>query len=235
MAPIVAVHANVAAKLKRPPPGTQSNTDGTPPSKSSPSSSLISNSSPTNGSRQFTHAPSLNGTTGPRAKTRKDPTKLSLGTDSTESKLTMSTLNQYQLDMERFLLETYSDTPSLIVHLYPKQQHLRFEGQDSVFNFKSPVGSVLIRALRNRTIPHELLPLFVAEDVPFYNGCLVFESVVPGQLMPNRLLSQRRVGTRWFLALSITPVPTTYPRLMFAILKKTFSWLAGPARARDRR
>lgn len=91
----------------------------------------------------------------------------------------MSTLNQYQLDMERFLLETYSDTPSLIVHLYPKQQHLRFEGQDSVFNFKSPVGSVLIRALRNRTIPHELLPLFVAEDVPFYNGCLVVRISCP--------------------------------------------------------
>ncbi|KAF2767384.1 hypothetical protein EJ03DRAFT_329282 [Teratosphaeria nubilosa] len=62
--------------------------------------------------------------------------------------------------------------PSMIVHLHPT--HFRFENQDGSFAYDSPM-KFIIEHLRAQTLPHDLLPELLANNVPFYDGCLVVE------------------------------------------------------------
>jgi len=62
--------------------------------------------------------------------------------------------------------------PSLVIHLHPG--HFRFDGQDSVFAYKSPM-KVFLEHLRAKTIPHDLLEYFIQANVPFYDGCLIVQ------------------------------------------------------------
>jgi transcription factor SPT20 len=62
--------------------------------------------------------------------------------------------------------------PSLVVHLHP--HHFRFDAQDSVFSYSSPMR-IFIQHLRTRTIPLDLLDQFVQSGVSFYDGCLIVQ------------------------------------------------------------
>lgn len=62
--------------------------------------------------------------------------------------------------------------PSLAIHLHPT--HFRFGGQDGSFAYDSPMKFVL-EHLRRQTVPHEMLEELLANDIPFYDGCLIVE------------------------------------------------------------
>lgn len=62
--------------------------------------------------------------------------------------------------------------PSLVVHMHPT--HFRFDGQDGMFQYKSPMRMFLDH-VKNRTIPHDLLSYFIEGNVPFYEGCLIVQ------------------------------------------------------------
>ena len=62
--------------------------------------------------------------------------------------------------------------PSLVVHLHTG--HFRFDGQDGVFSYRSPMA-IFVEHLRARTIPHDILEYLIQADVPFYDGCLIVQ------------------------------------------------------------
>jgi len=73
----------------------------------------------------------------------------------------------------KYILQKHAGAmPSLVVHLHPS--HFRFDGQDSVFTYTSPMG-IFVKHLKTKTIPPELLEQFNAAGVPFYDGCLIVQ------------------------------------------------------------
>ena len=62
--------------------------------------------------------------------------------------------------------------PSLVLHLHP--HHFRFDAQDGVFSYASPM-KMFIQHLKARTIPHDLLDQFILSGVSFYDGCLIVQ------------------------------------------------------------
>ncbi|KAG4295055.1 hypothetical protein FPRO06_01639 [Fusarium proliferatum] len=62
--------------------------------------------------------------------------------------------------------------PSLVCHLHTT--HFRFDNQDGVFPYKSPM-KIFLDHVRSRTIPHDLLSYFTDAGVPFYDGCLIVQ------------------------------------------------------------
>merc|ERR1712000_340792 len=62
--------------------------------------------------------------------------------------------------------------PSLIVHLHP--QHFRFDNQDGMFSYRSPMA-IFLEHLKTRTVPHDLLEILTQSGVPFYDGCLIVQ------------------------------------------------------------
>jgi transcription factor SPT20 len=79
-----------------------------------------------------------------------------------------------QVPSKEYILKKYvGNPPSLVVHLHPS--HFRFDSQEGMFQYKSPMGSIFLGHVRSRTIPHELLELFNQGDVPFYEGCLIVQ------------------------------------------------------------
>ncbi|PMB73842.1 SAGA complex subunit spt20 [Beauveria bassiana] len=62
--------------------------------------------------------------------------------------------------------------PSLVVHLHAT--HFRFDGQDGMFPYKSPM-KLFLEHVRSRTIPHDLLEYFIQAKVQFYDGCLIVQ------------------------------------------------------------
>ncbi|KAJ3473441.1 hypothetical protein NLG97_g10305 [Lecanicillium saksenae] len=62
--------------------------------------------------------------------------------------------------------------PSLVVHLHPT--HFRFDGQDGMFQYKSPM-KLFLEHVRSRTVPHDLLEYFIQAKVPFYDGRLIVQ------------------------------------------------------------
>jgi transcription factor SPT20 len=57
--------------------------------------------------------------------------------------------------------------PSLILHLHPT--NFRFQNQDGSFGYNSPM-KLFLEAVREQTIPHELVEDFAAAGVQFYEG-----------------------------------------------------------------
>ncbi|KTW30664.1 hypothetical protein T552_00379 [Pneumocystis carinii B80] len=71
------------------------------------------------------------------------------------------------------LLERYKDeSPSLILHMYPT--HFRFEQQDGVFLYNSPM-KIILECIRMETIPPECVEIFRDIRTRFYEGCLIVQ------------------------------------------------------------
>ncbi|KAK8094762.1 SAGA complex subunit spt20 [Apiospora hydei] len=74
---------------------------------------------------------------------------------------------------DKYILSKFAGSPpSLIVHLHPT--HFRFDQQDGIFPYKSPMR-VFLEHIRTRTLPHDLLTYFIESGVPFYDGCLIVQ------------------------------------------------------------
>ncbi|KAJ9138674.1 Autophagy-related protein 27 [Pleurostoma richardsiae] len=74
---------------------------------------------------------------------------------------------------DKYILKKYAgNPPSLVVHLHPT--HFRFDQQDGMFPYKSPMR-LFLEHLRSRTVPHEMLEYFTQWGVPFYEGCLIVQ------------------------------------------------------------
>ena len=86
----------------------------------------------------------------------------------------MSAASVYDLDRwDRAVRRGSSSTAcSLSLHLHPS--HCRFEHQNGVFLYDSPIRS-LLRSIRDGRLPTELLDLLDATDVRYFEGCLVVE------------------------------------------------------------
>ncbi|KAJ1910512.1 Transcription factor spt20, partial [Tieghemiomyces parasiticus] len=71
------------------------------------------------------------------------------------------------------LLRRYrAEPPSIILHLHPT--HFRFEQQDGVFLFSSPMRFFL-DFIRDGVIPADLVDVFGEAQLRFYEGCLIVE------------------------------------------------------------
>ncbi|EMR11459.1 hypothetical protein PNEG_00476 [Pneumocystis murina B123] len=71
------------------------------------------------------------------------------------------------------LLERYKDeSPSLILHMYPT--HFRFEQQDGVFLYNSPM-KIILEYIRMETIPPDCVEIFRDTRTRFYEGCLIVQ------------------------------------------------------------
>ncbi len=71
------------------------------------------------------------------------------------------------------ILAKFKDVaPSLLLHLYPT--HFRFEQQEGVFLYHSPMKYIL-EFIRQETIPPDGVEVFSNARVPYYEGCLVVE------------------------------------------------------------
>lgn len=78
-------------------------------------------------------------------------------------------------DLDRFSKRTASIStakPSLTLHLYPN--HARFEHQNGVFKYDSPILP-LLDSIRHARLPVALLDLLDATEVQYIDGCLIVE------------------------------------------------------------
>lgn len=81
----------------------------------------------------------------------------------------------YDLDRwSKWIRKRYSGEPSLTLHLHP--HHCRFEHQNGVFLYDSPIRG-LLESIKDARLPVELLDLLDATAVKYYDGCLVVEVV----------------------------------------------------------
>ncbi|PON23673.1 hypothetical protein TGAM01_v207320 [Trichoderma gamsii] len=177
-----AVH-NAPGKIKRPvPPGIQTN--GAASSTSSPSPSLSnikppSAKAPSSASDRAITASTVR----PNHRVRRDTLNLSAGRSSRNSAGLRSVF--FAMDdaahneprpavvTDHYILKKFAGRPpSLVVHLH--QNHFRFDGQEGMFQYKSPMR-IFLEHIRNRTVPHDLLPYFNKDHVPFYEGCLIVQ------------------------------------------------------------
>ena len=84
-----------------------------------------------------------------------------------------SSANDTPVVTDKYILKKYSgNPPSLVVHMHPT--HFRFDQQDGMFPYKSPM-KLFLEHLRSRTIPHDMLEYFTQWGVPFYEGCLIIQ------------------------------------------------------------
>lgn len=82
-------------------------------------------------------------------------------------------MSVYDLDRwERSLSTVDGAAASLTLHLHPS--HCRFEHQNGVFLYDSPIRSLLC-SIRDARLPNTLLDLLDATDVRYFDGCLVVE------------------------------------------------------------
>ncbi|GJC83593.1 SAGA complex subunit spt20 [Colletotrichum liriopes] len=181
MAPVVTAvqPPSVASKVKRPvPPGIQTN--GANSIRSSPSPSMSTkkppNSATTNGANPQSARP-VN-------RTRREPStqagrisRNSAGLRSASLAADMASAQAVEpppyIVTDEYILKKYSgNPPSLVVHMHPT--HFRFDQQDGIFPYKSPMR-LFLEHLRMRTVPHDLLEYFSQAGVPFYEGCLIIQ------------------------------------------------------------
>ncbi|KAF4505833.1 hypothetical protein G6O67_007743 [Ophiocordyceps sinensis] len=182
----VVVQQNGVTKAKRPvPPGIQTN--GAMPSTSSPSPSMSAKKPPLSAK----HTPTSAGdrtitasTVRPVNRARREASSQAQGRHSRNSAGIRAA--SFPADMpaqfseplpyvvpDSYILKKYvGRPPSLVVHLHPA--HFRFDGQDGMFPYKSPMR-VFLKHLRARTIPHDLLEQFNQGGVPFYDGRLIVQ------------------------------------------------------------
>jgi transcription factor SPT20 len=62
--------------------------------------------------------------------------------------------------------------PSMRVYLHPN--HFRINDSQETLPYASPMGE-LLKAVRSRTIPHNMLEDLHAIDTPFYDNCMIVE------------------------------------------------------------
>ncbi|KAF9099724.1 Transcription factor spt20, partial [Mortierella sp. AM989] len=73
------------------------------------------------------------------------------------------------------LLEKYKGSPaSFVIHLY--ETHFKFENQDGVFLFNSPM-KIFLKCIQERTMPSGLLDIIKSAQCPYYEGRLIVEIV----------------------------------------------------------
>lgn len=81
----------------------------------------------------------------------------------------------YDLDRwSKSLRKRHHGEASLTLHLHP--HHCRFEHQNGVFLYDSPIRS-LLESIRDARLPVELLDLLDATAVKYFEGCLVVEVI----------------------------------------------------------
>jgi hypothetical protein len=80
----------------------------------------------------------------------------------------------YDLDRWSKQIRKRNQEASLTLHLHP--HHCRFEHQNGVFLYDSPIKS-LLESIKDARLPVELLDLLDATAVKYYEGCLVVEVV----------------------------------------------------------
>ncbi|KAI1135833.1 Spt20 family-domain-containing protein [Hypoxylon sp. FL0543] len=194
MAPVVAaLPPPPTPKLKRPPPpGIQTN--GVSSSQSSPSPNIpakrpppavakqqqqqASNSAATNGTNGNAHRPGLARSrrdTANHGQGRAQRNNASLRSATFAPEIPLHTSFEPRPDVvtDSYILKKYAgQPPSLIVHLHPT--HFRFDQQDSVFPYKSPM-KLFLDHVRSRTVPHEILYDLNDAGVAFYEGCLIVQ------------------------------------------------------------
>ncbi|KAI0479481.1 Spt20 family-domain-containing protein [Xylariaceae sp. FL0804] len=190
MAPVVTAVPPPVPKIKRPPPpGIQTNGAS---SSQSPSPSIsakkpppgiarqasVPNSAGVNGVVAPASRPALararreNGNTGNTRGQRNNASLRSAGL-APESGMPTTFEPRPQVVTDSYILNKYAgNPPSLIVHLHPT--HFRFDQQDGIFPYKSPM-KVFLDHVRTRTIPHDLLVDFNDAGVAFYEGCLIVQ------------------------------------------------------------
>ncbi|GJD04531.1 hypothetical protein ColKHC_13356 [Colletotrichum higginsianum] len=181
MAPVVtAVHPpSVASKVKRPvPPGIQTN--GASSARSSPSPSMSTKKPPNAATANGVNPQSAR----PTNRTRREPStqagrisRNSVGLRSASLAADMTSVQFVEpppyIVTDEYILKKYSgNPPSLVVHMHPT--HFRFDQQDGIFPYKSPMR-LFLEHLRMRTVPHDLLEYFSQAGVPFYEGCLIVQ------------------------------------------------------------
>ncbi|KAI8595934.1 Spt20 family-domain-containing protein, partial [Dissophora ornata] len=73
------------------------------------------------------------------------------------------------------LLQKYKRSPaSFIIHLY--ETHFKFENQDGVFLFNSPM-KIFLKSIQEKRLPPGLLDIIKSAQCPYYEGCLIAEVV----------------------------------------------------------
>jgi len=176
----------VASKIKRPiPPGIQTN--GVVTSQSSPSPSMSAKRAPS-AVRQPSNPPTTNGANPPSARPQNRPRRDASGnilgrgqrsaglrSASIVPDFSMSTNTEPPpyVVTDKYILDKFAgNPPSLIVHMHAT--HFRFDQQEGVFPYKSPMR-MFLEHLRTRTVPHDMLEYFAQWNVPFYEGCLIVQ------------------------------------------------------------
>ncbi|ETS73275.1 hypothetical protein PFICI_14880 [Pestalotiopsis fici W106-1] len=190
--PVPNLGLNTTTKIKRPPPpGIQTNGNAAS-SRSSPSMSpsMSAKRTPTGGNKaQPTPTPATaNGA--PRSASIRQRREQSIQAGLAgqrngrlnalrSASLAADGIQGHSLEprpeviTSQYILKKHSGSPpSLIVHLHPA--HFRFDQQDSIFPYKSPMR-VLLDHFRSKTLPHDILPYFIEQGVVFYDGCLIVE------------------------------------------------------------
>ncbi|KAL6411177.1 hypothetical protein AUP68_04875 [Ilyonectria robusta] len=188
MAPVgTVVHHNGNNKIKRPiPPGIQTN-GATPSAKNSPSP-LMSAKKPPLSAKQPPHSASERAITAstvrPVNRARRETSSQILGRNSRNSaglrsaSLVGDMSSHYRepppyVVTDSYILKKHAGRPpSLIVHMHAT--HFRFDKQDGMFPYKSPMR-LFLDHVRSRTVPHDLLAYFTEGGVPFYDGCLIVQ------------------------------------------------------------
>lgn len=108
-----------------------------------------------------------------RPTTSKRPAPIDSGADQKNNPSKMRRLTEpYVRDSQYILRKHRAKSPSLVVHLHPN--YWRFDNQDGSFAYESPMKTFL-QHLRAQTVPHEMLEELFANNVPFYDGCLIVE------------------------------------------------------------
>ncbi|KAI8687713.1 hypothetical protein NCS55_00023300 [Fusarium keratoplasticum] len=188
MAPVgPVVHQNVATKAKRPiPPGIQTN-GVISSSKSSPSPSMSAKKPPPS-AKQPPHSASERAITAstvrPINRARRETASQLAGRHSRNSAGLRSASMAAETTphdaepppyvvTDSYILKKFAGRPpSLIIHMHPT--HFRFDNQDGMFPYKSPM-KLFLDHLRSRTVPHDLLQYLTDAGVPFYEGCLIVQ------------------------------------------------------------
>lgn len=75
--------------------------------------------------------------------------------------------------------------PSLRVHLHPN--HFRLNDSQDSLSYQSPMKE-LLQHLKDRTVPHNMLEEFYAQNVPFYDSWSLRSDAPVAPLTADRLL-----------------------------------------------
>ncbi|KAK4550460.1 hypothetical protein LTR36_000039 [Oleoguttula mirabilis] len=104
---------------------------------------------------------------------RPNLSKRSTNIDGGEAPAKKRKLNEpYVRDAAYILRKHKGKAPSIVIHLH--NLNFRFDGQEGSFAYDSPM-KVVLEHVQKSTVPHEMLEELLAQNVPFYDGCLIVE------------------------------------------------------------